>query len=183
MIIIEGSQNGEHGDTDQGQYLKYMPMTIRIKFIDDSHQKQLTIDGNNRIFTAANNEYTLDPDEPNRNKFEEKLEEAVDELKILCGDSEARMQNLAKGVGNLFNAMDDRAKLAAIKLWNANVKTSAQVGDYNDLANNNNYKNSVYKYYEYVQFKRARFDCKDVKYDDTIGRIIELYFESTGKIN
>ena len=42
-------------------------------------------------------------------------------------------------------------------------------------------KESVYKYYEYVQFKRARFDCTNVEYDQVTGRIIKMEFEFTGK--
>ena len=35
-------------------------------------------------------------------------------------------------------------------------------------------------YYEYVQFKRAYFDCKDVEYDRNTGRLINVKFECTG---
>lgn len=36
------------------------------------------------------------------------------------------------------------------------------------------------RYYEYVQFKRAKFDCIDRKYDSNTGRIIEMSFNCTG---
>ena len=32
-------------------------------------------------------------------------------------------------------------------------------------------RNNIYKYYEYVQFKRAHFDCKNVTYNENTGRI------------
>lgn len=38
----------------------------------------------------------------------------------------------------------------------------------------------VYTYYEYVQFKRAKFDCSNVEYDSKTGRIIKMEFKFTG---
>lgn len=42
-------------------------------------------------------------------------------------------------------------------------------------------KIDVYTYYEYVQFKRARFNCIDTGYDEKTGRIIRMKFEFNGK--
>ena len=39
----------------------------------------------------------------------------------------------------------------------------------------------VYTYYEYVQFKRAKFDCVETKYNGQTGRIIKMTFKFTGK--
>lgn len=49
-----------------------------------------------------------------------------------------------------------------------------------------NMRNDVYKYYEYLQFKRTYFDCvkgtsSGVEYDDN-GRITAMYFVGNGKI-
>ena len=35
-------------------------------------------------------------------------------------------------------------------------------------------------YYEYVQFKRAKFKCTGTEYDKNSGRIINMKFECTG---
>lgn len=40
---------------------------------------------------------------------------------------------------------------------------------------------SVYIYHEYVQFKRAKFDCKGSVYDPQTGRIRSMEFTFTGK--
>ena len=48
---------------------------------------------------------------------------------------------------------------------------------------NNNLKEKVYTYAEYIQFKRAIFKCTDVKYDESSGRIIKMEFECTGNFN
>lgn len=50
-----------------------------------------------------------------------------------------------------------------------------------DSRNNNSKRNLVYQYYEYVQFKRAKFDCTNVEYDSQSGRIIKMDFKFTGK--
>lgn len=36
-------------------------------------------------------------------------------------------------------------------------------------------------YYEYVQFKRAKFDCVSTKYNQQTGRIIKMDFKFNGK--
>ena len=35
-------------------------------------------------------------------------------------------------------------------------------------------------YYEYVQFKRAYFNCTGTEYDDNTGRLINMEFVCTG---
>ena len=39
----------------------------------------------------------------------------------------------------------------------------------------------VYTYSEYIQFKRAKFDCTNVEYNQQTGRITSMKFEFTGK--
>lgn len=41
---------------------------------------------------------------------------------------------------------------------------------------------NLYKYYEYVQFKKAVFKCTKLHYDEQTGKVDELNFEFTGKI-
>lgn len=51
----------------------------------------------------------------------------------------------------------------------------------NKWNNINTNKEAVYQYYEYVQFKRAKFNCIGVIYDEQTGRIREMKFEFTEK--
>lgn len=44
-----------------------------------------------------------------------------------------------------------------------------------------NLKPYVDTYYEYVQFKRAKFDCVSTEYNQQTGRIIRMIFKFTGK--
>lgn len=41
---------------------------------------------------------------------------------------------------------------------------------------------NLYKYYEFVQFKKAKFKCTKLHYDEQTGKVDELNFEFTGKI-
>ena len=46
------------------------------------------------------------------------------------------------------------------------------------------YKNDVQQYYEYVQFKKAKFQSQSSKIQyDNIGRIISMTFNFTGKLS
>lgn len=46
----------------------------------------------------------------------------------------------------------------------------------------NNNKTYMLKYYEYIQFTKAKFKCTKMDYSQTTGRVINLEFEFTGKI-
>jgi hypothetical protein len=43
-------------------------------------------------------------------------------------------------------------------------------------------KDAVYTYYEYVQFKRGKFDCEKTEYDKSTGRITKMVFKFNGKL-
>lgn len=60
-------------------------------------------------------------------------------------------------------------------LYSRNTKVQEE---YDDIINTNGviYKD-ICTYYEYIQFKRAYFDCSDTKYNKNTGRIIEMTFE------
>lgn len=55
--------------------------------------------------------------------------------------------------------------------------------EWKDLEEDSPIRNDVYTYYEYVQFKRAHFDCESVKYNENTGRIVYMKFVSNGKFN
>ena len=40
----------------------------------------------------------------------------------------------------------------------------------------------MYKYYEYYQFKKAKFDCDIVTYNNVSGRIDKMVFNFNGTI-
>lgn len=67
--------------------------------------------------------------------------------------------------------------------WNVNNKYRRISGAYANMLNDvNKYGEKIYKYYEYTQFKKAIFKCTKLHYDETTGKIDELNFRFTGKI-
>lgn len=166
------SEKGTEGK-DQGQYLAYQAMTISYDLM--GKEKELTFDKTNRLFVTKN--YTLS--EANTNIFKTEIENVINNVKGIA-KNEVCMQNLASGVSNLFDKTDEKSQLIAIKLWNANANTT--VNNYNDVNTDDN-KEKVYTYYEFMQFKRAKFNCEKVEYQPNTGRIIEMQFEFTGKFD
>ena len=43
-------------------------------------------------------------------------------------------------------------------------------------------KKAIYQYYEYTQFKKAKFKCTKLHYNDTTGKVDEINFLCTGEI-
>ena len=156
-------------------------MTISYDLKDK--EKELTLDQENRIFDQTYNKFTLS--EANTNTFKNYIENKINNVTTIA-KNEASMQNLASGAGNLFNKTDEKSQLTAIKLWNANAKEKIDEDEedkYEEKVNTNDNKEKVYTYYEFMQFKRAKFDCVHVEYNPNTGRIIEMQFEFTGKFD
>lgn len=173
-------------NNDQGQYLAYEPMTIHYTL--DGKQKDFTFDGTNQIFISEYQNFTLE--KANTNQFERQIKEKVNGVMDIAKNEKA-MQNLASGISNLFDKSenDEKGILSAINLWNANVKSDYKTDENKTMLeqykqiNTDDNKEKVCTYYEFMQFKRARFDCTDVKYNNGTGRIMEMNFKFTGKFN
>lgn len=148
----------------------------------------MAYDNQNRIFTTAKyQKFKLEKD--NTNEFENYIKEPIENA-IGIAKNEGGMQNLASGIANLFDKeKDEVAQLKAINLWNSNVKATYKTNSNAEISEQYQkilaYKDEVCIYYEYMQFKRARFDCieEEVKYNPNTGRIIEMSFKFTGKFN
>lgn len=182
------------GTNDQGQYLAFEPMTIRYDL--NGKQGELVFDKEigNQIFTSGYTTFTLT--QATSNGFEQYIIGKIKPMKDIA-KNEVAMQNLSAGIANLFDKGNDsdRIKLAAIKLWNANVNTANQTNEDADInvqygkINTTTNKKAVNAYYEFMQFKRAHFNCESdgnipaVAYNSGTGRIISMNFEFTGKIN
>ncbi len=124
------------------------------------------------------------------NQFERDIEKEIEEVKQTA-INENSMQNLASGIDKLFleEPIRDDDLWTAIKLWNANAKKVVEIPDerqakqkYSSQINTPINQNNIYTYYEYMQFKRARFNCEKTEYNPKTGRIIKMKFEFNGKI-
>lgn len=167
---------------DEGQDLAYQP--IEIKFTIDI--SQLTADSRNRLFSGSGNTtYTVSG---NTNTFENSIKDMISKLENAYGTSS--LTNLTAGLTKIFptnpsvsqqndavSAFKSACKKTTITTVrnNGNSGTTYTVSNitWDDLKNDGNgtIKENIYAYYEYVQFKRAHFDCTDITYDNKTGRI------------
>lgn len=154
---------------DEGQKLQFQAMSIEFKFNNKEDLKKLTYDNENRIFEIK--KYELN--QKTTNSIEKEITSKIYEIETKHGKS--GLTNLTTGIEKLFYKKDEFDQNTAIKLWNSNSKV--QVKNYGEIKN---YEEDIYKYYEYLQFKRAHFKCIDTGYDK--GRIISMKFEFTGDI-
>ncbi len=165
------------GTNDEGQYLAYEPMKIEFTISPITE-----LNGNNLLIKQTN--YTIDS---TKNTFES-VYSGVTELETNYGKQV--LQNLCTAKDKIFiTTTDGNDKIKAINNFNsAYGKKEITITDIdNDSAIEKAYnemlekKDDVYTYYEYIQFKRARFDCVDKKYNQKTGRINYMRFEFTGK--
>ena len=173
---------GEDGAIDIG----YQPMSIKfsLKSPDGKDQKALTMDGVVRFFEKNKNDYIIDK---TNNTFEDYINNQI--KKIVNGNtgkqddlSESVLNTLITGITKIFlekNESDVAKEKAVNAFKNITGFTNVKVSD---LEEGSNYRERVYSYYEYVQFKRANFNCINSTYDPDTGRIIYLEFQFNGKI-
>lgn len=77
-------------------------------------------------------------------------------------------------------AVGNNTKYAVSKWAVENYQYSTVTEQYKKMIDEN--ATNMYKYYEYVQFKKAVFKCTKLNYDASTGKVNELRFEFTGKI-
>ena len=159
-------------EDDEGKYSAYKSMTVSYDL--KGQNKDFTYDKKPRIFTQNNMNVKLTTS--TINEFTTKVTEKVNAIKKIA--DEDGLQNLVVGISNLFDKESEQDQEKAIKLWNNNAKI--KVEKYTDVNTYTN-KDAIFTYYEFIQFKRAIFECKNVEYDDGTGRIISMSFEFTGK--
>ena len=171
---------------DQGQYLAYEPITITIDLdgkkslfyaptssSTDTYSHLITMDGYKQSSTV--------------NDFENQIEDTIENLEETYGS--ASLTSLAAAVTKIFipNSSTEAEKKEAIANFNS-VSKKKSVSSWNEIKEGSTIRKHVYQYYEYVQFKRARFNCEanrysntNIKYNQETGRIVEINFKFTGK--
>lgn len=166
---------------------KYRPVTVVITLGNEKSQAALSQDGIIRLFTKL-----IYTQSDTINTFGKIIQEMTDvETKYGGADCATR---LAKGIDSIFlstQQLEQNSKLGfseeeswqnAIKKFNS--YSSGFTIPANDKTTLNGQKENIYKYYEYLQFKRGIFksDSSKIQYDSTTGRITNMKFDFTGKI-
>ncbi len=155
---------------NEGQYLAYAPMTIEVDL--KGRQGDFYAPSNYNNNHLIKNKYTISD---TNNEFKTDFYDTIQEYEKELGED--ALNNLVAGFNEIFNNLDEEE---AVRNFNSACK-SEKVRNMNDIKNQ--YKKKVCQYYEYVAFKRARFDCitNNTTYDSKTGRITKMKFEFTGK--
>lgn len=158
------------GKNEEGQYLAYAPMTIEV---DLKGKKQDFYAPITSSYThLIKDKYSIDE---TNNDFEKNFYSKIKEHEQSIGEDV--LNNLVAGFENIFNNLD---KEEAVRNFNSACK-SEKVTSIEQI--NDQYREKVCQYYEYVSFKRARFDCitNNTTYDSKTGRITKMKFEFNGE--
>ena len=110
-----------------------------------------------------------------------KLAKSIDSLIIDDKDSD-RIDRIAREQGITVDDAGNKLKEQSIADFNAMTYNKLNITSYGALESE---LIKIKQYYEYYQFKRAVFDCKEIEYDNEVGgtgRIIGMTFEFTGKV-
>lgn len=162
------------GWADKGQSVAFEPMKITFT-INDKTKFSADTSGNKLITEPS---YEIGG---NTNKFENEIKGKIDGLENEYGKDS--LTNLSSNLTRIFidsNSSTEQAE--AVNKFNS-ISKKVKARKFDDIAKGSAIREDVYKYYEYVQFKRARFNCTGTSYNKNTGRIIELDFEFTGKFN
>ena len=177
-----------NGNTDEGEALRYMPMTITANIEGNGavgNRSDFSYSGVNQLITQSS--YVQSD---TTNAFQPIINGVKSVEASLGGQVSA--QKLAMAIGEIYtiepplnpNIMDVGKKTDMILKYNSASGENLKYDDTNintSIINISNKYTDICKYYEYVQFKRAKFDCVNTEYDQGTGRIVRMTFNFTGK--
>lgn len=104
--------------------------------------------------------------------------------------NQTELTELTVAITSIFlpDNSNEREKANAMKKFNDITGSNIKLWNSSTIGEGSQIRTDIYKYYEYIQFKRCYFDCVSedgkepgVKYDDN-GRIIEMYYVLNGKV-
>lgn len=185
----------------EGKEIAYKPIEVTFS-LGNSYTLLAAPDKKNRIF--ENKIYEVSG---NKNTFKNDIIDGKGNIKGIENEYGAScLTSLASSITKIFidgNSSTAQAKKEAVKVFNNIVKDNKKISEPNEddinnwedkwnknLSEGKNIREKIYKYYEYIQFKRAYFDCASsdgkgnsgVVYDKDTGRIISMNFVFNGKI-
>lgn len=109
--------------------------------------------------------------------------------------TDTKLQQLASKIHNIFVEDEDDLDYTDDRLYRAHIledllgegiinvdPTTGKLIDSTSRNRLQTIKEITSQYYQYMQFKRAKFDCTEVKYDTETNRIVEMNFKLQTKI-
>lgn len=168
--------------TDTGTDIMYEPMTVtfslngktedftpdgKVRLLDDSYTQSGTS-------TAFSDNVTKEVNKLENEYSKDSLTKLVDNITSIFIDESNRTEYMKEAIEK-FNSICPSKRISY-----SNTESDIKAKFKSNLGNNRTIREDVYKYSEYVQFKRAHFKCTDVRYDENTGRIIEMDYQFTG---
>lgn len=176
---------------EEGSDLGYKPITLKIdldKNVNDIQVPNSDASSRNLITDKI---YVIDT---SVNKFNStyNFRKIIDEISNIensrSGKNDAKLSQselteLTVAITSVFlpDNSTDSEKALAIKKFNDITGRNIKSWNINTIGEGSQIRQDVYKYYEYIQFKRTYFDCTNIKYSD-VGRITEMYFKGNGNV-
>lgn len=181
------------GENDEGASLAYEPMKITFDLDGKLSMFYAPTSSSSDTYThlIKSNGYEQSS---TVNTFQAEISSTVSDLEDKYGTD--TLTKLTTRITEIFiaNSSSDSQKDNAVEQFKKYCKRTSIAGEtveaitWNDIKEQSQIRKEIYQYYEYVQFKRAKFDCtgnsystNDVVYSQTTGRIIEMNFKFNGK--
>lgn len=177
---------------NEGSELGYKPIKLIINIKNNKENMKVPNSDVNVLQLFKKDEYEIKENIVTGN-FKTEI---LDEINRIENDSTINLNKsdftkLAVGISSIFlngsDLQDNNAVDNAIKQYN-NI-TENNISSYSFLQSGSDIRKAVYKYYEFIQFKRTYFDCisldeksSGIIYDNNTGRITEMSFVGNGRI-
>ena len=176
VVDYNRRKSSEGTGKNEGQYLAYAPMTITFDLSSGGGKEAFWASTESGDHLIEENSYTVNN---TNNEFENRIYGRVTDLEGIYGADS--LYNLVMASEKIFidkNTSSEADQKKAVSSFN-NACKSKSVSNLDQVFA---VKEDVDLYSEYVQFKRARFDCitNSVIYNEQ-GRIINMEFKFTGK--
>lgn len=178
---------------NEGSELGYKPIKLIINIKNNKENMKVPNSDVNGLQLFKRDEYEIKENIVTGNyKIEilDKINDIENDSTIDLNKSD--FTKLAVGISSIFlNGSDlentvtkDTARRQYNNITGKNISTYDE-----SLKPNGKIRNAVYKYYEFIQFKRTYFDCisldgksTGIIYDNNTGRITEMSFVGNGRI-
>ncbi|MCI8383633.1 MAG: hypothetical protein HFJ33_02000 [Clostridia bacterium] len=178
VVDYNRRKSSEGTGKDAGQYLAYEPMTIQFSLVSSKGGRELfSVDQSSNLLLKTKNEYIQSS---TRNDFANEIASEVDRLENTYGKES--LTALTTGLTKIFidDKSTDTEKAMSFKTF-SNASKKVTILKWEEINEGSKIRKDIYTYYEYVQFKRARFDCTNIEYNKNTGRIVKMEFKFTGK--
>ena len=103
-------------------------------------------------------------------------------LWVRLGISDTKLQRLSSEIDNIV-MLSKATDKEAYKKYRAKLLTRILGYSIEENDDITNIENATYRYYQYIQFKRAMFHCTDVTYDQQTGRVNGMFFDVILEVN